>query len=328
MINERLYTKGLDENAARSFFDTHGRKQRKIEKYFIPKIGRAIREQYQSFIDAIKTHGYQYAKSNMLVIVKPGEVIKVLKELYRKAAFIESNSVLSYLKKPVRKKSFDFKRIGSGIGGARITIGLEDLAPIIDQYFNIYLLKVSALPITNYTRKYITEHLVREVDSGKDLNTAIEDFQELAIDGNSAIAMIRAAKIARSEATRSLSFGGLIGAYMSGVDVDKVWITCEDERVRGFPNYYSATPHTDLDLSEADIWGSFYNGENIDFPGDPKASASNTVNCRCAMFFKQKDNPEERGTPSLDNFLNSFNSRTYIDDRLNELTRGNIQGRN
>lgn len=328
MINERLYTKGIDESAARSFFNTHGRKQRKIEKYFIPKIQKVIADQYRSFINAINTHGYHYAKANIITIVSVGEVIKVLKELYRKSAFIESNSVISYLKKPVRRKSFDFKRLGGGKRGASVGLTLEDLAPVIDQYFDIYLLKVSAIPITNTTRKFITDHLVREVDSGKDLQTAIEDFTELAITGGQSSSLLRASMIARSEATRSLSFGGLIGAYMSGVDVDKVWVTCEDERVRGFPNYYSPTPHTDLDLSEADIWGSFYNGEHIKFPGDPDASISNTINCRCAMFFKQKTDPEERPAPTLGNFLLDFNAGQYLDDHLNDITNGNIQGGN
>lgn len=329
MINERTHTKGLDENAARSFFDTHGRKQRKVEKHFIPKIQKAIADQYRAFISAIKTHGYDYTKANIVTIVGPAGIIKVLKELYRKSAFIESNNVLSYLKKPARRKSFDFKRIGAGGRGADITIGLDDLAPIIDQYFDIYLLRVSAIPITNTTRKNIIDHLVREVERGKDLQTAIEDFQALAIDQaprQYPKSLKRARAIARTETTRALSFGGLIGAYMSETDVDKVWVTSNDERVREAP--FAKYPHTDLDLNVTSFFDPFYNGEQIKFPGDPDANEENTINCRCAMFFREKFHPEEIGTRRLGNFLLDFNAGQFLNDRLNDITNGSIQSGN
>jgi hypothetical protein len=36
-------------------------------------------------------------------------------------------------------------------------------------------------------------------------------------------------------------------------------------------------------------------GENIDYPGDPKAKAGNVINCRCKVVFTVKE--DENGLP-------------------------------
>src|SRR5688572_31952813 len=295
---------------AKSFWQKHTRIQLKIEKYFAPKISIIIKDQYRSFLKAIEDNGYQYAKSNLFTIIKIQPIAEIVKELYLKSAYIESNFVINYLRKKKKNdsgsivhKAFDFeiKRTTPVFG-----LGFDELAPVIDNYFQIYLLNKSALPITRTTRNFITEHLINEVDKGVPLNDAIKNFDILALTGWGHRSLTRAVKIARTEATRALSFGGLIGAYMTGIDVDKVWVTSDDERVRGLPNYPAKYSHVNLDLNESSLMGSFYNGEKIKFPGDPEASIENTAQCRCAMFFKEKNNPEDDVERDLDNFLTDF----------------------
>lgn len=307
MMHGLVHTKGrFTADDARAYQANYTRMQKKIEKYFIPKIANAIKNQFKSFIDAINAHGYAYAKANIFVIVRFDGIAKVIKELYRKSGFINANQVLKNIHHA--KKSLNIKRINSGRGGAAFGISLEDLAPVIDDYFEIYLLNKSALPITGTTRKYIVTHLVNEVDGGKDLQQAIADFEELAITGLSNKSVKRAKNIARTESTRALSFGGLIGAYMSGVDVDKVWVTCDDERVRPTPDYPKYN-HRALDMNRASLFGKFYSVEPIFMPGDVNASLGNIAECRCSLFFEKKsDETEER---DITNFL--------IDMRLNEI---------
>lgn len=314
---------------ARYFWHKHNRRQLKIEKHFIPKISNAINDQYRSFLDAIKDNGYEYARANLFLIIKFGQIAEIIKELYLKSAFIESNYVLNYLRRKKKNASgkieyklfsFETKRVAPAFG-----LGFEELAPVIDQYFEIYLLNKSALPITKTTRDFIRDHLINEVDKGVPLNLAIENFETLAFTGYGK-STPRAIMIARTESTRALSFGGLIGAYMSGVDVDKVWVTSDDERVRGWPNYYAVFPHVDLDLNEAPLMDGFYNGERIRFPGDPEASIKNTIRCRCTIFFKEKPEPEDIEERDLDNFLLAFDSglinglqATLLAEELEEL---------
>lgn len=290
-----------NSEGARGFYHMHSRRQSKIEKSFVPKVANAIRSQFKSFINAVNAYGYAYAKSRIDEILRIEPIAVVLKDLYHRSAYIESNYVLNYLN---RQKShdidFEVKRVGSSGFG----ISLDSLAPIIDRYFDIYLLNKSAIPITNTTRKIITNHLIKEVDAGKDLETALKDFTHLAITGGKSKAIIRAVNIVKGESTRSMSFGGMIGAYMSGVDLEKVWVTSADEQVRDTPkNDFS---HRDLDLNRAEMMGSFFNGEKIDFPGDPKASPGNTSGCRCAMYFRRKARPKPTVARQLINFLSDF----------------------
>lgn len=316
-------TRVTDEQSARHFYAMHHRKQTKIINHFIPKIFAVLKKDMLAVVDAVKKHGHEYAKRHIDTIIKIEPMIPVIKSIYLKSAYVESNFVLNYLRR--RKKShtggLTTKRLGSESAG--FGLGFDDLAPVIDSYFKIRLLNDSAIPINATTKKFVLRHLIREIDNGKDYNTAIKDFMELAIDGLMPKAKTRARRIAIAESTKALSFGGLIGAYMSGVDVDKIWVTSDDERVRGWPNYYAKYPHVDLDLNASSIFGSFYNGEKIKFPGDPDADILNTAGCRCAMYFKAKrePNPEEDfvnpdivglGTPakprkrSLANFLTDF----------------------
>lgn len=301
------------ESEARSFWNIHSRRQNKIIKFFAPKIFRVFKKQYESFIREINEKGFQAAKGNLNEIIKIDPIAKVVRELYLRSAFIESNYVLNYMnrKKKSVPRELTTKRIGGG-GGADFGLGFGELAPVIDAYFKIRLLNESAIPITDFTRRYITRHLIAEVDGGKNLQEAITDFKELAIDGLKPKAMFRALRIAKGESTRAMSFGGLIGAYMTGTDCQKVWVTSDDERVRGNPNYPAKFPHVNLDLNSSELLDSFHNGEEIKFPGDPDASIENTAGCRCAMYFREKPKPKPRIARQLVNFLNDFLSGIFL----------------
>ncbi len=330
--------KRIKVGEARRFSASHVRMQKKVENAFVPKIFNAIKEQINTFLKAIDERGYQYAKSNIFTIVPFLPIEKVIKDLYRKAAYIESNYVIGYLARSKKYERFIVNEEGPelfilnpkgkivpNLSGFEVKkkrpilgIGFDDLAPLIDQYFQIYLLNNSALPITATTRKIITTYLINQVDAGVPLQQAIEEFKDLAITGGSPSSLKRAITIARTSSTTALSFGGLIGAYMTGIDVDKVWVTSNDERVRGFPNYPAPFPHTLLDLQEAELMGSFYNGESIRFPGDPEASLENTINCRCAQYFKEKENPAPVEERQLENFLIDLFSGLFIGFAIGE----------
>lgn len=300
-ITATYKTKVRNAEDARNFWYLHSLRQNKIIKHYQPKIFKVLKDQLNSFIQALDDHGYTYAKNNIETIVPFAGVHSVVKSIYHKSAYIESNYVLNYLSR--QKKSLEIKRVG--MSGQTFGISLDDLAPVIDQYFDLYLLNKSAIPITQYTKKLITTHLIKKIDAGEDLQESIRNFKALAVTwtGREGKADSRARNIAVTETTRAMNFGGLIGAYMSGVDCDKTWVTSDDERVRDRIRHSAPYPHTALDLVVTNLRGPFYNGEYIRFPGDPEASVENTANCRCAMYFEEKAKPKPRVTRSLMNFI-------------------------
>lgn len=297
----------------------HYRRQVAIEAHFSPKISMQIKDQITSFLSALDKHGHEYALKYIDFIVRPDGIASVVKDLYHKSAFIEGNYTLAQIAGNGRK-SFSVKRANNP---SPLGLSFDDLAPVIDQYFKLRLLNDSAIPITDYTKDLITSHLVGEINSGKGLNQAINDFKDLAISwtGRGGLADSRARTIAITESTRSMNFGGMIGAYVSGVDVDKTWVTSHDERVRGYrrPVKY---PHTILDRSKSALLGSFYNGEPIRFPGDPDANLANIIQCRCALYYEEKPNPENVAGRVLANFLVDFFASIVITNLFNDNNSG------
>lgn len=292
MLNTR---KQISNSKVNAYRDEHERRLKAIEAYFVPKISVILKNDYRKAIASLRANGAHYTRNHLFTMIHVEPVSNMMKQIYLKSAYTQAKYVGGYIKQNRVKK---FRTFG---------VSLNDLAPVIDQYFEIYLLRQSALPITETTRKVIIKHLLDEVDSGVSLEDAIKNFTDLAITGGTPNAVSRAVRIARTESTKALSLGGLIGAYMTGVDVDKNWITNHDNRVRGVPNYDAPYPHTELDRSMASLFDSFYNGEDIRFPGDPEASIENTINCRCAMLFTEKENGlDEDVNRSIDNFLNDM----------------------
>ncbi|HYH15932.1 MAG TPA: phage minor head protein [Flavisolibacter sp.] len=301
-------------SAKERFALARGRRQRQLEKLYAPAFYKIIRKQLRDYLKVIDEQGYPYAKANLFTLIDPTAMAETIKGLYRQAAFVEGNAVANSL----RRKEPQLKYVAGG-GGMGIT--LDALAPVIDDYFRIFLLEKAALPISQTTREYITKHLITEVDGGKPLDEAVKDFTQLALTGTgkSSYAENRARNIARTESTKALSFGGLIGAYMSGKDVERVWVTSADERVRVKP-----FSHVHLDGNVTDMFQPFQNGEAINFPGDPTASKANVINCRCCVYFREKQKPKPRIVRTLTTFLSDFFAGfnlgiSLTDDFLNAL---------
>ncbi|RDJ93569.1 hypothetical protein B4Q13_21035, partial [Lacticaseibacillus rhamnosus] len=70
----------------------------------------------------------------------------------------------------------------------------------------------------------------------------------------------------------------------------KEWISAHDRRVRGVDPKDHAS-HIGLDgirINAGDLFEDPRNGDLLDHPGDPKASAASTINCRCSVAYTAK----------------------------------------
>lgn len=303
-------------------YGTRFDKRRKaVVKRFVPKFFNIVRRQFKSFITAVNQQGYEYAKRNIDTIVSAEEIVPMLKKFYRMCAYVESN------------QTFVDVRAGYAVkrhGGTPFKIGFDDLAPVIDDYFEIYKFNKSAFPITETTKKQIVRHLIDRVDRGESLETALKNFKKIAIDSPAALSYSRAVRIANTESVRGMNFGSLIGAWMSGVDLEKIWVTMHDERVRptaDFPGPYS---HRDLEGRITDLMTPYFNGEQINYPGDPEASEANTINCRCCLIYREKRKPKPVNTNRLlQNFIADF-FLGFITGAITELFKNGkrVQSRN
>lgn len=98
----------------------------------------------------------------------------------------------------------------------------------------------------------------------------------------------QALRIARTETTSASNYSAIKTAEMSDLVLDKIWISVQDNRTRITPY-----DHLDMNNQKQELGKPFFvGGENINYPGDTKASAGNIINCRCGLGFVPKRDAE------------------------------------
>ena len=94
----------------------------------------------------------------------------------------------------------------------------------------------------------------------------------------------QALRIARTETTAAANYASTVASDISGVVTDKVWISAADARTRRPPeSEFNHMKMNGVKVGKDEHFEVPFNGgfEKVMFPGDPKASAGNVINCRC-----------------------------------------------
>ena len=133
--------------------------------------------------------------------------------------------------------------------------------------------------VTETTKKMVRDIILEELDAGAtDLKTVIKNIRTRWIG----VSRRRAKVIARTEVIPAYNVGSLAGAAQTGVALRKIWISTNDSRTRDAHAFADGQKRgMDEDFS--------VNGERLSFPGDPRGSAENVINCRCALGYEAID---------------------------------------
>lgn len=144
---------------------------------------------------------------------------------------------------------------------------------------------------------------------GKTMQETIAEIQKIVTNRN--YYRWQSYRVARTESTASANYGALISGQVSGYEMEKVWISAHDSRTRGF-NPKDKTDHYHMNGVAIGYYDDFFvesNGivgsEQMSYPGDPKASAGNVVNCRCSLGVRPKR--DDNG-----NLVRIGNNATYL----------------
>lgn len=92
-------------------------------------------------------------------------------------------------------------------------------------------------------------------------------------------------RIARTETTSASNYASIIAGDVSGVLLDKVWVSAVDNRTRKPPkSEFNHLQMNGVRVPKDEHFKVPFNGsfEKVMFAGDPKASAGNVINCRCS----------------------------------------------
>jgi uncharacterized protein with gpF-like domain len=126
------------------------------------------------------------------------------------------------------------------------------------------------------TKKNIRAYVGSGLSEGKSYSQVADDiFDEV---GDQA----RADLIARTEVHSASQAASLAVARGSGLDLDHQWLATEDARTR--------EDHADADGQTVPLDEPFeVGGDQLAFPGDPNAPATQACNCRCVEVYVTKE---------------------------------------
>ena len=146
-----------------------------------------------------------------------------------------------------------------------------------------WLLSNGGQRITSVRRNYINfinEIIARGLLEGKTIPQISADMQKLI--KSRSFYRWQSVRIARTETTTAANYAAVIASDVSGVIMDKVWISAQDNRTRHPPE--SFFDHLDMNGVRVPLEDKFnVSGELLLYPGDPIGSAGNVINCRCTV---------------------------------------------
>ena len=128
--------------------------------------------------------------------------------------------------------------------------------------------------------QYLTQIMTKGIEEGKTISIIASDMTKLIKSRN--FYRWQALRIARTETTAASNYAATVSSSVSGVLMDKVWVSALDARTRQAPD--SRFDHYHMNQIRVHLDKPFnVSGEKLMFPGDPNGSGGNVINCRCSV---------------------------------------------
>ena len=128
--------------------------------------------------------------------------------------------------------------------------------------------------------RFINEIIATGINDGKAIREITTDLQKLIKSRR--WYRWQSLRIARTETTAAANFSAVTSSRVSGIEMEKEWISSLDARTRRPPD--SHFDHYEMNGVKVPLDKNFdVSNEKLLFPGDPKGSAGNVINCRCTV---------------------------------------------
>ncbi len=239
--------------------------QKSRERFFAPKINEALHKQYLQFTENVRRDGLEAVNA-----ISPTNIMQVIRNLYMDAGIVYGKKIRADLNK-VKKEIKELKAGQIGFS--------ERVAQLIADYFRTDVFNTS-MEITETTKDLIRKLFTDAYALGLSLDEIVKQLEDTELS------KVRARLIARTETVTSSNQAGHFVAKESGLELNKVWLSARDSRVR--------RDHLQINGHKVGIDDYFIvGGEEMLNPGwrggkdgKPVVSASNIVNCRCVCQYR------------------------------------------
>lgn len=245
-----------------------------LEKSFIPKLIRIIKQFRSDFAADLKAHGQHTAISNLQRKPIPEKLTPLIQAIYKSAGLMGAKMTAEEINEAVKQKAAGFGRN-------------EQWIREVVRYLQLHMLGF-VQDITDTMRDDIIKILQRGIDEQLSIYEIVKNLQ--------AANMIeaRAKVIARTEIVRAANVGHSVAAKSFPYEVNKKWSAAKDHRTRESHKIINGHTVDENDFFKVPVYqGKKQIGfDEMLYPGDPNAHASNTVNCRCRVLYEPKTDAE------------------------------------
>jgi hypothetical protein len=168
-------------------------------------------------------------------------------------------------------------RVGRSINLQLKEYTTEKFRPSFLKNLKKFFKKYGVSRITSIEDTYlddITHLLSTRLDKGLTIEQAQREVRKIVSKPN--FYRAQALRIARTETTAAANFAATEAGSVSGFKMQKEWISALDSRTRddhSRTNGQRVAENTTFNVG----------GEKLRFPGDPRGSAGNVINCRCTV---------------------------------------------
>lgn len=262
--SKRSYWKAMSKEQRLMAWKNFDRISQAIEKEFRLLVREISKEQQAEFMDE-----FYSLKELQLSATKEISLAKLLNMINN--FFAVSRSVALFQR--FYPQWVEGMKAGAQIAGSYLGFApsFDLLNPLFERHLKNYGLD-QAKDINDTTKEKLRETLSEGVNQGEDMGQLarrVKDTWSNLGDG-------RAKVIARTETMSTVNGGQFITYKNEGVK-GKEWLSTQDDRTRD--------AHRDADGQVRPIDDDFdVMDEKLSYPGDPKGSASNVIQCRCTIL--------------------------------------------
>ena len=249
-----------------------------FERKFAPVMAKAITGQIKDVTAILKHNGLNSARSyndSVLINVRVSDAIK---HIYKTVGVYFANDSYRNIQDQLKqsKKGFGFNQ--------------EWINEIL-RYFQLNLLTKATVPITETTKEFIRQILIKGEQEGWGYDKMAYELE------HSDLTINRARLIVRTESAKAMFKGRDLAHKKSPYQLSLEWIAANDARTRHSHRLVDGVVIEEGKRFSVPIYRDRVQIgiDLMEGPGDPRAHKSNIINCRCTtaerIMFDANDEP-------------------------------------
>ncbi len=283
---------------AKTFHNTFTSVNRRYEKKYQPKVEAVLI--HPGLISTIRQHGIQAGINHARDTIHNPELALIISRLYVDVGL--RHAQMNYVRMRDEIRSSRRKSLPVDIVTKELIVDMQVKASFgfnptwtkfVVDYLNRFLIEKITFEVSRTTRDELLKVLQQGVTEGWSIDEMVKRIEDLPFT------KMQAARIVRTEVNRAANVGAKAQSSTFAFEQNKEWISAEDDRVRGLQPSDHAS-HVGLNgttINDGDVFIDPRNGDQLEFPGDPRASAASTINCRCSVAYVAKRNAQGRLIP-------------------------------